>query len=134
MDRIGIATFAVASVLALAGTSVLADEGRDTPPAPPPEAYQACQSLGEGAACTVTMGDRQASGTCRNGPDGNGALACVPVRPPGPPPEAFQACQSLAEGAPCGVTFRGQQVSGTCRTGPDGSGPLACAPPRPPGR
>jgi hypothetical protein len=132
MNRIGIAAFAAAAVLSVAGTSVLADDGRGPPPAPPPEAFQACQSLAEGAACTVTHGDHQMAGTCRSGPDG-GALACAPARPHGPPPEAFQACQSLAEGATCTVSMHGRSMTGTCRSGPDG-GTLACAPPRPPGR
>jgi hypothetical protein len=121
-----------AAVLLLLGGAAGADEGRG-PPLPPAEAVQACQGAADGAACTFTMGDRSASGTCRASPDGQ-AFACAPERHGGPPPEAFQACQSLAEGASCTVSFHGQSVTGTCRTGPSGQGPLACAPPRPPGR
>ncbi len=131
MKRIGIATWTVAAVLALAGASVLADEGRGRPPAPPAESLQACQGLQDGAACSFTMGDRSVQGTCRNGPDGQPA-ACMPHRPHGPPPEAFQACQSLSEGAACSLDLHGTQLTGTCRKGPQGGGDLACAPPRPP--
>lgn len=53
---------------------------------PPPQAFEACKSLTENAACTVTFGDESISGTCRKGPDGAGALACAPANMPAPPP------------------------------------------------
>ncbi|HET8724609.1 MAG TPA: hypothetical protein VFM53_10445 [Anaeromyxobacteraceae bacterium] len=132
MRRTGIALWAAGSMLALLGSEALAQEGRGPPRSPPPEAVAACQGLADGAACGFTMGDRQATGTCRITPDGQ-VFACAPSRPHGPPPEAFAACASLAEGAACTVAFQGQEVAGTCRTGPGGEGALACAPPRPPG-
>lgn len=55
---------------------------------PPPQAFDACKTLAEGAACVVTFGDRSIQGTCRKGPDGNGALACAPANLPPPPPPA----------------------------------------------
>jgi len=45
---------------------------------PPPEALQACASLSAGAACSVATPLGTVSGTCRNGPDGAGTLACAP--------------------------------------------------------
>lgn len=132
-NRIGIGTWAAASVLLLLGAEGLADEGRGPPPTPPAEAVQACQGATDGASCTFTMGDRVLAGTCRSSPDGQ-SFACAPPRPHGPPPEAFQACQSLSEGADCTVGFHGRSISGTCRTGPQGGERLACAPARPPER
>ena len=55
-------------------------------PGPPAEAFAACKSLSEGAACTVKFGDKSVDGTCRNGPDGQGEQACVPANLPPPPP------------------------------------------------
>jgi hypothetical protein len=49
---------------------------------PPPEAVEACAKLSAGDACTVHFGDHTMDGTCRNGPDGNGPLACAPKGPP----------------------------------------------------
>jgi hypothetical protein len=133
MTRNGTGKWLVASALLLWGSSALPDESRGPPPAPPPEALQACQGVQDGAACTFTSGDSDVTGTCRTGPDGQ-ASACFPARPHGPPPEAFQACQSLAEGTACTVTLHGQSMSGTCRSGPRGGERLACAPVRPPGQ
>ena len=48
--------------------------------APPPEALEACAALSEGAACTVSLGDRELQGLCRAGPD-RAAVACLPDRP-----------------------------------------------------
>lgn len=51
---------------------------------PPPEAFEACESLEAGAACSVTAPDGHTiSGTCRPGPDGQGPLACAPEQGPG---------------------------------------------------
>jgi hypothetical protein len=108
----------------------------DGPPAPPPEAIQACSGLAEGASCSVTWSDGSGmAGTCRSGPQGEPA-ACMPERSPRgafrPPPEAIRACASLGEGAACTFTLPdGHQLSGACRAAPDGSG-TACAPGGPP--
>ncbi len=127
----------LAVAAAIVASGARADDGpgpqRGAPPAPPAEAIQACSGLADGAPCGFTMGDRQLTGTCRTGPQGEPA-ACVPPRHHGPPPEAFAACQGLAAGDACAVAFHGQQVTGSCRTGPDGPGQLACAPPRAPAR
>jgi hypothetical protein len=60
----------------------------DAPPPhkPPQEAFDACKSLTEGAACSVSFRGQTMNGTCRKGPHGESELACVPERPPGPPP------------------------------------------------
>lgn len=61
----------------------------DAPPPPhepPREAFDACKSLSEGAACSVSFNGRTMTGTCRKGPRGESELACVPEHPPGPPP------------------------------------------------
>jgi hypothetical protein len=124
-----------------------ADPPPGHPPGPPPEALAACKDLAEGAACTVSLHDNAIDGTCRKGPHGEAALACVPANlppppppgpPPGPPPEAFAACKDLAEGAACTVSLHDQSIDGTCRKGPHGETPLACVPanmppPPPPG-
>jgi hypothetical protein len=60
----------------------------DPPPPhkPPPQAFDACKSLTEGATCTVSFDGHTMTGTCRKGPHGESELACVPEHPPGPPP------------------------------------------------
>ena len=60
----------------------------DAPPPhkPPQQAFDACKSLGEGAACSVNFDGHTITGTCRKGPHGESELACVPEHPPGPPP------------------------------------------------
>jgi hypothetical protein len=99
---------------------------------PPPEAFQACNELEEGAACSFTHHEHQISGMCRAGTEGKPAL-CVPNHPPhgafgyfGPLPEALQACSGLEQGAPCNFTRDGNQVTGTCRSRP--GKPAACRP------
>jgi hypothetical protein len=58
------------------------------PRQPPREAIEACEGRAAGDACTVKLPDRTIDGVCRNGPDGNGPLACAPsAPPPTPPPE-----------------------------------------------
>jgi hypothetical protein len=91
--------------------------------APPPEAIQACASKSSGAACTVTLPDRQVEGTCEAMGE---TLACRPAHPHGPPPEAIAACQGQQDGATCSMTHHGQQIQGQCRTGPDNQS--ACVP------
>ena len=44
---------------------------------PPPEAREACKSVALGAACAFTGRGRAVSGTCEQGPEGEG-LACRP--------------------------------------------------------
>lgn len=59
------------------------------PPAPPPEAFTACQGQAEGAAVTITLPDgKTLEGTCRTITTASGtALAARPNgRPDGPPP------------------------------------------------
>lgn len=61
----------------------LAEEGHHHGPRqPPPEAFAACSSLSASDACTVTHDGHTMEGICRSGPDGKGALACVPKGPP----------------------------------------------------
>jgi hypothetical protein len=53
---------------------------------PPQAALDACGGKAAGDTCSLTAPDGQAvSGTCRNGPDGAGPLACAPPHPPGGP-------------------------------------------------
>ena len=112
---------------------------------PPPEAFDACKSLAENAACTVKFGDKSVTGTCSKGPGDNTTLACKPANmgpPPGrghrgPPQEAFDACKSLAVDAACTVKFGDRSVTGTCSKGPGDNTTLACKPANmgpPPGR
>ncbi|HYQ02929.1 MAG TPA: hypothetical protein VER96_29860 [Polyangiaceae bacterium] len=56
------------------------------PRKPPQEAFDACKSLSEGDACSVSFRGQTMTGTCRKGPNGESELACVPAYPPGPPP------------------------------------------------
>ena len=104
------------------------------PHQPPREAFEACNGLSAGEACSVTFDGRTLEGTCRTRPDGNGPLVCAPkgFLRGGPPPEALAACTNLAAGASCSVTLHGHTLEGTCRSGPDGTGPLACFPNAPP--
>jgi len=107
-------------------------QGSGHPHRPPPqEALDACESLAAGDACAFAHDGHDISGTCKNGPEGDGPLACAPDRPP-PPQEAFDACASSAAGDTCAFTIDGHDVTGTCKTGPDGNGDLACAPDQPP--
>jgi len=104
------------------------------PPGPPQEAIAACASKNEGSTCSVQFRDRTVDGICRNGPDGNGPLACAPQRHRRPPEEAFAACASKSEGSACSVEFHGETLEGTCRKGPQDETELACMPNRPPAR
>ncbi len=128
----------LAALAGMAWASAARAAQGDGPPAPPPEAIQACGGLAEGASCSVTWSDgSRMAGICRSGPQGEPA-ACMPERPPrggfGPPPEAIQACASLDEGAACTFTVPdGHELSGACRAVPDGSA-RACAPSGPPPR
>ena len=80
-----------AAVLLLAFSGLVAVAAADEPAQPrkrrpPPEAIKACEALAPGDACTVELPDRKIDGTCREAPDGEGPLACVPKHAPPPPP------------------------------------------------
>jgi len=96
---------------------------------PPAEALAACASSSAGATCAFDIDGHHIDGACRNGPDGNGPLACAPDHPP-PPAEALAACANLSLDAACGFDIDGHHIDGTCKNGPAGDGPLACAPDR----
>lgn len=108
-------------------------EGCNRPPhgPPPPESFDACESLAAGDTCAFDIDGHHVEGTCKTGPDGEGELACAPERRP-PPPEAFEACTGLAAGDTCGFEIDGHSIEGTCMAGPDGTGTLGCAPDQPP--
>jgi hypothetical protein len=110
-------------------TQASSDPTADHHGPPPEEAFAACASLTVDATCAFEIDGHHLDGTCRNGPDGNGPLACAPDHPP-PPPEAIDACASLTADAACAFDIDGHHVDGTCRNGPEGDGPLACAPDR----
>ena len=85
-----LARAALVTVLAaMSATPVLAQpQGRQGPPAPPPEAYAACKGKTEGASVTLTMPDgKSLAGTCRTM---DGTLVAMPAGGPGgaggPPP------------------------------------------------
>jgi hypothetical protein len=67
--------------------SVIVCVPKDFPPpprhhGPPKEAFAACEAKAVDAACTVVLGPHSFEGTCRQGPGGEGALACAPHKPP----------------------------------------------------
>lgn len=124
------------------GSSALACAPSGRPPhpkrgGPPPEALTACTGLAENATCSMTLGDKTVSGSCRRGPQADAGLACAPSGPPphehhgGPPQEAFAACNGLAEGTACSVKLEDRILTGSCRKGPDGNPALACVLPPP---
>jgi hypothetical protein len=98
---------------------------------PPQEAFDACAGSTAGDTCAFSIDGHDITGTCKNGPDGTGELACAPDRPP-PPPESIDACASSAAGDTCAFSIDGHDITGTCKNGPDGAGPLGCAPDQPP--
>ncbi len=64
-------------------TASFAQQGRPTPPSPPPEAYAACKGKAEGDAVTLTMPDgKTLAGTCRTM---DGTLVAAPAGGPGGP-------------------------------------------------
>ena len=111
-------------------SSELAGARDHRPPPPPEEAFAACADSTAGVPCAFDFDGHHVDGTCRNGPDGDGPLACAPNQPPPPPPAALDACANLALDDACAFDIDGHHVEGTCKTGPDGDGPLACAPDR----
>lgn len=64
---------------------------------PPPAAFDACKSLSEGAACSVSFNGHTRTGTCRKGPSDGEALVCAPAHPPGAPPS--ESNQTLTDSA-----------------------------------
>jgi hypothetical protein len=51
---------------------------------PPSEALAACSGASAGQSCSFSHDGHDITGTCRNGPDGNGPIACAPAHgPPG---------------------------------------------------
>ncbi|SFD99949.1 hypothetical protein [Paracidovorax konjaci] len=82
------AALAVAALLSAACAMAQPSHAGHQPPAPPPEAYTACQGKTEGATVTLTMPDgKSLQGTCRTM---NGTLVAMPAGGPpgagGPPP------------------------------------------------
>jgi hypothetical protein len=116
-----------ASTTAQAVGTGSADAAHPGPPGPPPpEALAACASSTLGAACSFDHLTDHVTGTCKDGPDHNGPLACAPDRPP-PPPEAIAACTGATAGAACSFDHGSDHVEGSCHAGPVDA-PLACAP------
>jgi hypothetical protein len=124
--------------------------GCHRPPRIPQAAIDACATQSAGDACAFDVDSHHVAGTCRQGPDGHGPLACAPDQPPPPPPQgsgagsgddcgppappqaALDACANQAAGASCAFDIDSHHITGTCRQPPDGSGALACAPDQPP--
>ena len=118
------------SAASQASSDPQAGSGHKCPP--PKEAFDACASSSAGAACTFSIDGHDITGTCKNGPDGNGPLGCAPDHPPPPPQESLDACASASAGDTCTFSHDGHDIAGTCKNGPDGTGPLGCAPDQPP--
>lgn len=114
-------------------------DGREGPGhghgAPPEEALAACEGLATGTACSFEAPFGTVDGTCSEGPDESGQVACRPnwAEGEGPghdgrgPEEARTACEELEAGAACSFEGPFGSVSGTCRLGRDGV-TLVCAP------
>lgn len=129
-------------------TAARGSGGCRRPPPPPPQAIDACANLGAGATCAFDVDSHHVTGTCRQGPNDSGPLACAPDQPPPPPPgggsgddcgpppappqAAIDACATSSAGASCTFDLDSHHITGTCRQPPDGSGALACAPDQPP--
>ncbi len=83
LTRLTLATVLAAASIAPA---LAQPQGGQTPPAPPPEAYVACQGKTEGASVTLTMPDgKSLAGTCRTM---GGTLVATPAGGPGGHPPA----------------------------------------------
>lgn len=110
------------TILALIlGTAGVAFAQRGGHRGPPSEAFEACEDLEAGDACTVDTPHGTVEGTCGTGRSEE--LHCIPNDPPprgdrrGPPPEAFEACEDLEDGDVCTVDTPEGTVEGTCGTG-----------------
>ena len=69
-------------VLALAG-SCYANAGESKRRGPPPQAFEACADLAEGAACGFDGRRGEVTGTCFVPPRGEDTLVCAPEDAPG---------------------------------------------------
>jgi hypothetical protein len=76
--------FIALPVLSLTAVGVAHAEPPCGPHRPPPEAFSACQSQKQGAACTVNFHGQSVAGTCET--FGDEGLACRPEGPPPAPP------------------------------------------------
>lgn len=65
---------------AAAGEQGGAEGGKRAFRTPPQEAQAACAKLELGATCHFTFDGRAHDGTCRRGPEGEGPIACAPLR------------------------------------------------------
>src|ERR1019366_5139218 len=119
-----VASVALAALLGLPSTQARAAGDRE--PGPPQEAIDACANQGEGATCTMSFHGQAVQGKCVKGPDGQGALACMP--PHRPPQEAIDACANQNEGATCTMSLHGRALQGICGKGMHGDGTIACTP------
>jgi hypothetical protein len=78
--------FAGAAACCLVLPFTLQPATADGPPAPPPEAYAACESKAAGDACVVDIHGTEVKGVCAADPAGRAKLACRPSSPPPCPP------------------------------------------------
>jgi hypothetical protein len=144
---------ATASDSSAVATAAEGSGGCHRPPRPPQAAIDACANQSAGASCAFDIDSHHVTGTCRQGPNGNGPLACAPdgggqppppppggggsgddCGPPRPPQAALDACANLSAGDACAFDLDSHHITGTCRQGPNSGGPLACAPDQPPPR
>ena len=153
----GLASACVADATASDAESAVANAAQGSggcrrPPPPPQAAIDACANQSAGASCAFDIDSHHVTGTCRQGPNSSGPLACAPDQPPPPPPgggsggsgdcgpppappqAALDACANSSAGASCAFDIDSHHITGTCRQPPDGSGALACAPDQPPPR
>ncbi len=76
----GMATACVDDATASNSQSATSAQGSGChrPPPPPQQAIDACANLSAGASCAFDIDSHHVTGTCRQGPNGNGPLACAP--------------------------------------------------------
>ncbi|MBS0287251.1 MAG: hypothetical protein JSR17_08145 [Proteobacteria bacterium] len=91
---------------------------------PPKESIDACNGKAKDDACSFTgPGGRNMEGSCFNGPDGKGVMACAPK----PPKEAMDACTGKKEGDSCSFTgMNSMNIEGSCFKTPHGD--VVCRP------
>jgi hypothetical protein len=116
-------------MLSMVSLSAYADQsstGDNRPHFPPKEAIDACNGKAVADACSFTgPGGNALEGSCRQGPDGKGVMACAPK----PPKEAIDACNGKAEGNDCSFVGRNNNnINGVCRKAPNGEAEMACVP------
>jgi hypothetical protein len=114
------------SVLSLNTYADQPNMGDGRPHFPPKEAIDACSGKAVTDACSFTgPGGNAMEGSCRQGPDGKGVLACAPK----PPKEALDACTGKTEGNDCSFVGRNNNnITGVCRKAPNGEAEIACVP------